>query len=269
MSGRRAADRRFEKVAIISDLHSVLMDRDAFSVFKQIYAENDFHRLVINGDLVDLPMLSSHTKKLDLIKPMAPEEVSLEDELDFTTDEILRPLNKAKKGKVPILIRLGNHDRRALRVLSSDASVLSKVLKQVARRGSPRLEDLLGLKEFNAEVSYKERDYLWHRFCLFHGQRTNVNRCRDNFYDFGQGTSGHTHKLAKYERQTDYGTAKWVESGCLRTITRIEYMDEGHLPNWQHGFVTVWFCKKSGEMYVKQHEIERGRCEFNGTVYSA
>jgi hypothetical protein len=108
------------------------------------------------------------------------------------------------------------------------------------------------------------------RFAVLHGTKTAKTRCEQYLRHFlCSGTSGHTHKLTRTTIPYYGGHFTWAESGCLRTIRKVEYLPGGHDPGGQHGFVTLWIDQDTGAMFLKGHEITDYRCEFQGVIYKA
>jgi len=265
----KCKDKRFYKVPIISDLHSQFLDERAFSIFLQIYKDNDFDQLIINGDLCDFPTISNFANRIETFNPNIPREYSLDEELDFVENEILKPLHKIKP-KIPILIRLGNHEKRFMRPIKGSSGAVSEILETSRRRGVTRLEDLLHLDRYNAKLSYKIVDIIKNRFAITHGTWLSKNRCEKYIHEYlMSGTSGHSHQDLNFSKTTYFGQIQWVESMCLRTIRDIEYMDEGYIPNWSQGFVDVWFEKGKREPHIRQHKFDDYKCYYKNKRYSA
>jgi len=265
---KRKGEDDYYKVVIISDPHAQFLDQKAFNLFLQIYTENKFDLLVCNGDFMDFPTLSSFAKRIETFNPYIIKEYSLGEEIDFVEKNILDPLHNAQKN-TPKLFRIGNHEKRFLRPVRDNATALSEILEECRKRGSTKLEELLHFDKYNTKISYRHTDILRGKFALIHGTHLGQNRCEKYLREFMMsGTSGHSHQGLRGEK-TIYGKQgiEWVESFCLRTIKNIEYMEEGMIPNWSHGFVTVWFKKGSDRMHIKQHKFNGYECEFHGKVY--
>lgn len=262
-------DSRFHKVAIISDLHSQFLDKKAFELFLKIYKDHNFDQLIINGDLCDFPTISSYASRIETFNPSIPKSYSLDEELDFVEKEILEPLHKAKP-KVPIMVRLGNHEKRFMRPPKNATNAVADILETSRRRGATRLEDLLHLSKYNAKLSYKFVDILKNKFVVTHGTWLSKNRCEKYIHEYlMSGTSGHSHQDLSFSKTTYTGQIQWVESMCLRTIKNIEYMEEGVIPNWSQGFVDVWFEKGRKEPHIRQHKFSDGyRCNYRNKSYS-
>lgn len=260
--------REYYKVAIISDLHSQFLDARAFELFLAIYRDHQYDLLVINGDLCDFPTLSRFAQRIETFNPTIVKNYSLGEELHFVEHNILAPLHKAHKD-VPILWRMGNHEKRFLRPVKDHSSALAEILEECREMGSTKLEGLLHTDKYNVKTSYRNVDILRNKFALVHGVHLGGNRCEKYLREYMMsGSSGHSHQGLRAEK-TIYGKPdiEWVESFCLRKIKDVEYMEEGYIPNWSHGFVDVWFEIGSGRAYVKQHKFNNYEAKYGDTIY--
>jgi predicted phosphodiesterase len=274
---RKPDNRRFLKWCVISDLHGPYLNEEAFSLFLQAFDGMDYDQLVILGDLIDGQRISSHSQRFEIMNPVKPKSMDFHEEVDYTIKHILKPLRKAQP-KIPILFIPGNHERRVIRALKGGGMAMEQLYEASARtRRSVHLDDLLQLDDFKIDMEYGEDNfgvyYLRHKgakVAMLHGYKTNVGR-QKAYLDYFQCNvlSGHTHRDGYLPRQTANGEIVACETMCLRTIKGIEYMDEGHDPGWKNGFVTIWIDKDTGQTWIKQQKIERGRLHFDGKVFSA
>ena len=273
MPRSKAKEKAFKKIFVASDFHSLFLDKRAFEVFLACLSENEADEIILNGDVMDIPMLMRADKQK--IIRTAPSFSFLE-EVEFTIHEILEPIRKAHK-KTPIVYKVGNHEDRAIRILRGNAPGLEQLVEAGIRKDRMRFESLLELDRLGIELSMGEngtgvdfRRMRGTRAAILHGARTSANRLKQNLaYYLCSGTSGHTHKMSSAEFPYYGGTFRWVESGCLRTIHNIEYMPHGADPGWQHGFVTIWQHRDTGQTFVKGHEISNYKLEFHGQTYEA
>ena len=102
----------FEKTIVLSDLHGVFVDPGAFSCVLQVVSEHPHDRLIINGDLLDLPKMMAEGKHK--LSPDA-DEITLVEEIEFIVENILQHLRKANK-KVEFVFKPGNHEDRLFRM---------------------------------------------------------------------------------------------------------------------------------------------------------
>lgn len=267
---------------VISDPHSTKLDQRAFSVAIAIYAENEFDKLMILGDLVDAFSLSTHKQRFSADS----DDASWLEEIDFTCEKILKPLadidaynaRYRHSGAREKICLFGNHCDRAIKVHMDSHGALKEIVKAGMKRDTLKLDRLLRFDEYGIEPFYGGEDgdgiymvrHRGQRLAMLHGTRTSANRLKQNLDMFQcHVLTGHTHKLESARKAYYGGYYIAMETGCLRTIRNVEYLPTGHIAGWAHGFVTVWIDKVTGQMFLKQHEIQDYKCEYKGVVYSA
>ena len=83
---------------IFSDCHGWLADLKALGAINQVLQHNHFDEVIINGDVLDLPYISRHTKKLfeDGILSGYTEVK----EVEYTHEQILKPLRLSTDAKI-------------------------------------------------------------------------------------------------------------------------------------------------------------------------
>lgn len=246
----------------------MFLDRKAWKVFLQVCEAYQPDRVIGNGDILDCSSISDHVKKVEMYWPELLQDYSFDYELDFTFDEILKPLRKAVP-KAKIELRLGNHEMRFLRPNRASAAALGEIHETCVKRKATQLEDLLKLDKIGATLSYKAIDNLYGTFTLIHGVKTNAGAAKANLLRYGSGTSGHSHRGNVAGQKMRGVQCSWWESCCLRTIENVEYLPHGDSPDWVQGFLSLTIKKSSGKFFCKQHLIINGECEFGGKVYSA
>jgi len=261
----------WERLLIFSDTHSVFLDRKAWKVFLQACELYKPDRVIGNGDILDCVGISEHAHKLDHLNPGIVEEYPFGYELDFTIEEILKPLRKAIGKDAKILLRLGNHCIRFLKPNRANAKALGDILDTCVKRKETTLEGLLKLSspKINAHLSYNGVDTLYNSFTLVHGVKTSPTAAKQNLMKYGSGTSGHTHRSNSWTQTIGGKLQGWYESGCMRTIKNIEYLPHGEQPEWANAFLSLVINKQTGTFFCKTHHIISGKCEFNGEVFSA
>lgn len=261
---------------MVSDLHGGYLYEPAFNLFMQAYTESDFDQLVLLGDLVDAQRASSHAQRFEIMNPVKPRAMDFHEEIDYTIENILKPLRNAHK-KTPIMFIPGNHERRVIRALKHGGPGIEQLYEASARtRRSVYFEDLLNFEEFGIKMEFGEDNYgvfyQRHRGAVvayLHGYKTNKNRL-SNYLDYFQCNvlTGHTHKGLIENRPTRSGVITAAETMCMRTTRGIEFMDEGHDPGWKNGFVTVWIHKVTGQVYIKQHEIVNDELIYKNQIFT-
>lgn len=261
----------WRRILIFSDVHSVFVDTKAWKVFLQVAASHEWDQCISNGDLLDCVTISEHAQKLALHSPEVIDDFPFAYELDFTRTQLLEPLRKALGSKTQLLLRLGNHEARFLRPNRANAKALAEILDTCARRGQTTLEGLLKLHKptINATLSYKAIDTLYGTFSLIHGVKTGPGAAKANLMRYGSGCSGHDHRANSHTQVIQGKLQGWWTSGCLRKTKNIEYLPMGDLADWANAFLTLTINQKTGHFFCKTHFIIDGKCEYNGTVYSA
>jgi predicted phosphodiesterase len=270
------AERDFFKPWVISDLHGFYVDKKAFSCVLQAMSENPVDVLYINGDLLDLPWLMSEGKH----KFSAEEDhVTVDEEIDFTVDHILKPLRKVLGKKVPIIFKPGNHEDRLLRMNASNTIGLREIVTAGLKRDRMKLTSMLRFDDLGITLDRGEKKQgrdtdttflrkRGDRGALIHGYLTAQNRLKKYLDTYlCSGTSGHTHAMKRETKPWYGGEFVWQESGCLCRMVNVEYLPIGKDTTWTHGFVTIWVNKYDGQLFVKGHEIKDYTLEFKGQIY--
>lgn len=249
------------KLLVLSDLHGVFLDNKAWNIVLEIIRNNTFDEIVLNGDILDFPFISKHDRKLFEVPVLQNYSEVLE--IEFTKKAILEPLREAAPN-AKIVFRLGNHEERLTQgKYTVAAERLAKLFKHY---NSAELDEMLDLKSFGIEYDPSEvRDYFG-LFEVVHGLSLAKTAPRNNINMYmGSGTSGHSHRLNSTYIRNKKSPYVWVESGCLRTIENVEYLNTAMVADWMQGFVTVTFDNEL--FFTKTHPIVNGSCEFNGVVY--
>lgn len=256
---------KWHRVLIGSDLHGPYLDRQAYRCFLAAASEFPFDQCILNGDVADFSQLSSHAKKVGAYQREFRDDISLEEEIYTIKGEILKPLRKALK-KVPVLMRLGNHDTRWLSVAENNPTALVELLKSMRKAESLYLEDVLDLARYGVRLSYNWVDTLFGTFTLIHGVKCSPGVAKANLLRYGSGTSGHSHRMNCWTQVMHNKLQGWWESGTLRTVEKVEYLPMGDKPDWAQGFLTLTINKETGTFFCTPHFIINGKCEVNGQL---
>lgn len=248
---------------VISDLHGVFLDEKAWQIMLSVIKNSSFDEIVLNGDILDFPLLSKHDKKLFAIPVMQNYSEVLE--IEFTKKVILKPLREAAPN-AKIVFRIGNHEERLTEgKYTVAAERLAKLFKHY---NSSEIEQMLELDKFDIEYDPSEVRNYFDRFDVVHGLSLAKTAPRNNINMYmGSGTSGHSHRANVTYIRNKKSPYVWIESGCLRTIDNVEYLPTAMVADWMQGFVTVVFDNDSDLFYAKMNPIVNGTCEFNGIVY--
>lgn len=272
------SEKDFVKTFVISDLHGVYLDKEAFSCVIQALSENSVDTLYINGDLLDLPWMMAGDKHKFSIDD---DHMPVDEEIDYTVMNILKPLRRAV-GKASIIFKPGNHEDRLFRINANNTVGLRELVIAGMKRDKMKLTSMLHFDELditldrgekkkgvNTDTTYLQKRKNGDRGCLIHGYLTGMNCLKKYLSTYlCSGTSGHTHSMRREVMSWAEGDYVWQESGCLCKKTGVEFLPIGKHATWTHGFVTMWLNKYDGQLFIKGHEIKDYSLEFKGQIYS-
>lgn len=251
------------RILVLSDIHGVFIDHKAWEVVLAIIANNTFDEIILNGDILDFPLISRFDKKLFDIPILKNYSETLE--IEFTKQVILQPL-KDLAPESRIIFRLGNHEERLTEGKYSVAA--ERIAKVFKNYNTSELDQMLELDKIGIEYDPSNVRNYFNQFDVVHGLSLSKNAPGKNIYEYmGSGTSGHSHRMNSTYIRNKHNSYVWVESGCLRTVDNVEYIPTAKVADWMQGFVTVVFDRDTDLFYVKSHPIIEGTCEFNGIVY--
>ena len=103
---KKIHDSKVYRVLFFSDPHGWLADLKVLRCIYEVLKDNYFDEVCINGDIMDLPYLSRHPKKL--FEDGILRGYSEVKEVEYTREQILKPLRLSTDAK--IRVRIGNHD---------------------------------------------------------------------------------------------------------------------------------------------------------------
>ena len=251
------------KLLVLSDIHGVFMDHKAWACTLSVIANNKFDEIVLNGDILDFPLISKHDKKLfDTEVMKGYSEVA---EIEFTKKYILQALREVAPD-TKIVFRLGNHEERLTQGKYAVAS--ERLAKLFKHYNTSELNQMLELNALNIEYDPSDVRTYFDQFEVVHGLSLAKTAPRNNINMYmGSGTSGHSHRLNCTYIRNKKNPYVWVESGCLRTVENVEYLPTAMVADWMQGFVTVTFDRTTDLFYAKTHPIVNGTVEFDGIVY--
>lgn len=231
-----------------------------------IVNNNKIDEIVLNGDVLDLPYLSRHTKKLFEVGIMKRySEVS---EIEFVKKYILGELRKATKAK--IVYRLGNHEERITAPYSLTKEQLERLNIVYDEYNTTDLDKMLELRSMGIEYDPTPVRTYYGVFDCVHGLSLAKSAPAKNIQEYmSSGTSGHSHRLNSTYITNKKSSYCWLESGCMRTRDAVEYLPTAKVADWANGFVQVVFDLSGRKplFYAKTHPIIEGKCEFNGVIY--
>lgn len=253
---------------VFSDTHGWFADLKVLGCINKILQTNHFDEVCINGDVIDLPYISAHSKKL--YNDGILNGYSEVEEIRYTTEQILKPLRLSTNAK--IRLRYGNHCDRIRKPFLLNKSQLASLAILYKTYETTKLDEMLKLDSM--DIISDESD-IFNYFGLFditHGLSLAKNAGERNIQSYmGSGTSSHTHRLNAKYYTTKKGMYVWVETGCTRLKEQVEYFPTGVISDWQHGFVHIHFYKQNGliKFNSQPYCIIDGQCYFNGKVHDS
>lgn len=265
---RKFFDQKLYKVLIFSDPHGWLADQSALRCINKVLQHHHFDEVMIAGDLVDLPYVSRHEKKLydeGILKGYS--EVG---EIEYTKEQVLKPLRASLPDSTSIRFIPGNHDERIIRPHLNSKGQLARLAVLNKEYKTTEFEVMLDFDKLGIQWDKKDVYEYFDKFTVVHGLSLAKTAAEKNIQEYmGSGASAHTHRLQnKYvtNRKNPY---VWFETGCTRVRTEVEYFPTGRIPDWQNGYVTITFYECGDEVYFfgENHAIVDGITEYNGVIY--
>lgn len=223
-------------ILIASDIHIPFQDALAVKQFINYCAKKQPEVIVLNGDVLDMFMLSRFTKG-EGRNPL--EEIT-------ECRQLLESL-RAVCPNALIYYVIGNHETRLERYVLNKAPELASLVEDVFT--------ILKVQDFKirgcASLTINDNLVLKHGTLL--GNKSGLSAIKEMEASYMSGCTGHTHRLCKYIARKSGRKFFWIETGCLCDLNP-EYMVN---PNWQQGFVSIEI--KNGKVHnAKVIEIENG-----------
>jgi len=259
-------------VVVLSDCHGKFVDPFARDVLLDVVRMVQPDGIVANGDMVDFPSVGRFTEI-----PGAGN-LSLQDELDFTREEIFRPLTEACPDAYRLYV-MGNHEQRLVRYLADTA-------KELADLRCLRWDRLLEIDEMGWELVFggnwlaprqgdrtKNVQRTWKVlhgcFVVTHGASIAKNAMDTELQRYGMsGTSGHTHRPGLWTMPTLAGKhLSWTSTGMLASFAvGKDYMAK--TPSaWTMGFAVFTIDTVSEVVIPHPIHISEDFAEFAGKIY--
>lgn len=224
-------------VVIASDIHIPFQDDGAVRSFIKYCKEKQPEVVVLNGDVLDMFMLSRFTKG-EGRNPL--EEMTM-------CQEFLDSLRKVVPN-TEIYYVIGNHENRLEKYVLTKAPELASLIEDVFTIIKTSDYRVRGC----ASVTFNDNFVCKHGTLL--GNKSGLSAIKEMENAYMSGATGHTHRLCKYIARKSGRKFVWLETGCLCSLNP-EYMIN---PNWQAGFAQLEF--KNGKLYnSKVIEIEKGK----------
>lgn len=224
-------------VVIASDIHIPFQDDAAVRSFVKYCKEKQPEVVVLNGDVLDMFMLSRFTKG-EGRNPL--EEMTM-------CQGFLDSLRKAVPN-ADIYYVIGNHENRLEKYVLTKAPELASLIEDVftiIKTSDYKVRGCASVT-FNDNFVCKHGTYI--------GNKSGLSAIKEMENSYMSGATGHVHRGIVYRARKAGRKFVWIETGCLCSLNP-EYCI---LPNWCQGFATVEF--KNGKVYkAKFLEIEKGK----------
>ena len=224
-------------VVIASDIHIPFQDDAAVRSFVKYCKEKQPEVVVLNGDVLDMFMLSRFTKG-EGRNPL--EEMTM-------CQGFLDSLRKAVPN-ADIYYVIGNHENRLEKYVLNKAPELASLIEDVftiIKTSDYKVRGCASVT-FNDNFVCKHGTYI--------GNKSGLSAIKEMENSYMSGATGHVHRGIVYRARKAGRKFVWIETGCLCSLNP-EYCV---LPNWCQGFATVEF--KNGKVYkAKFLEIEKGK----------
>lgn len=224
-------------VVIGSDIHIPFQDDRAVACFVKYCKEKQPEAIVLNGDVLDMFMLSKFTKG-EGRNPL--EEITM-----------CRGLFEMIRKACPtseIYYVIGNHENRLEKYVLSKAPELASLIEDVF--------SIIKTEDFKIRgcASLIINDNFVCKHGSYIGNKSGLSAIKEMENSYMSGATGHVHRGIVYRARKAGRKFVWIETGCLCDLNP-EYCV---LPNWCQGFATVEF--KDGKVYnAKFLEIEKGK----------
>lgn len=264
---KKLYDKKLYKLLIKSDAHGWLTDLTVQRCINKVLQNNRFDEVADLGDLADLPYVSRHEKKLfDSGILSGYSEIK---EVEYIKEQILSPLRASTDAKMRFIP--GNHDERITKPQLNSKGQLARLAVLFKEYKSTEYNKIFSFDEYGIEWDGKDYINWFDKLTGVHGLSLAKNAPEKNIYEYmGSGVSGHTHRL-QYKPITNRNNPYvWIECGCGRVRTEVEYFPTGRIPDWQHGFVVVNFYTVGDDIFFFAQPIQiiNGMCCYEGVVYS-
>ena len=224
------------RVLVCSDVHIPYQDNKAVDAFIDHAALTQPDVIVLNGDIIDMFMLSRFTKG-EGRNPLEEMEMCR---------KFLQCIRMACP-KAKIFYVIGNHETRLERYVLNKAPELASLIEDVFT--------IIKVSDFEVRGCASllvNNSFLFKHGTLL-GNKSGLSAIKEMENSYMSGASGHTHRLCKYIARKAGRKFVWIETGGLMSMNP-EYMVD---PNWQQGFAEIEF--KNGKLYkTNVYEIENG-----------
>lgn len=233
---------------VVSDIHSHYCDPFGERVFFDVLAITKPDVVVVNGDLVDFPEVSTH--------PQFPGHfgMSLGDEVEWARRFLAHI--RALLPDATIYFVVGNHEYRIVRYVADTARALHSLSPFDFDTSFGMTENQISLvcrSNFLApsrkrKASDVDQNWMCLRDCYYitHGTRCGPGAAAKEMQRYAtSGTSGHTHTPALVFGHSARGYTSWMTTPALANVAAVgrDYVHGPH--NWTMGFGVLSISPKS------------------------
>ncbi len=241
-----------EVVLRISDWHVPYEDPYMMAAAKALAKALQPHRIVFGGDLNDYFQLSRFNKGLERLD-------TLQDEIDQANEH--RADFRALCPNSVIDEEEGNHDERIRTYVQINARPLTS-LRALQPANLNRWTEL-EINPHGGNGFRLRRHFLSKHGTIVRGEAGATAKAELNAAGIS-GWSGHTHRLAPYEK-TGYVQREWWESGCLCRLDP-DYV-KGSVPNWRSGCLVGLFSTKTDSFAIEPVYRFDNHLVYGGKLY--
>lgn len=240
---RKLRDKRGEKIAVvISDTHSQFLDPFAWRVAQDVVREAQPDLIVLNGDIVDFPLLSRHRNL-----PGSASSLNVQSEISFVRNNVFKKL-RSLAPDATITWHLGNHEIRLIHYIADRATALASL-------ECLHFSNLFGIEEFEIDLVFggnffhpraadtkdairKTYRVYWDSFVASHGVSIAKDAARQELVRFGlSGTSGHTHRpQSVYVPTLACLSANWTSTGMMCSEAVGQHYVASGVSGWTKAF---------------------------------
>ena len=224
-------------VVIASDIHIPFQDKAAVKAFLSYVKGKQPEIIVLNGDVLDMFMLSRFTKG-EGRNPL--EEIKM-------CQALLATLRSTCPNS-EIFYVIGNHETRLEKYVLNKAPELASLIEDVF--------SIIKVEDYNVRgcASLTINDNFVMKHGTYIGNKSGLSAIKEMENAYMSGATGHVHRLSTYRARKAGRKFVWIETGCLCDLNP-EYCVN---PNWCQGFAVVEF--KDGKLYKADClEIEKGK----------
>lgn len=256
---------------VCSDVHSMHCDPFARFAFMRAVEIVSPDVVVVNGDLVDFPSISSHSK------PPGHFHMSLQDELDWARDFLGDVRRRAPEATIYFVI--GNHEYRLVRYLADTAPALAS-LRALS------FDQIFGLDEFEVSLvcrsnflaasdAARRKDLaenwvvIGGCYVATHGTSCAKFAAANELGHFAMsGTSGHTHRPQIFHGNTlGTGPISWMSTPMMCHHSDGRDFVHGPTP-WTMGFGQFSIIPEKRAVSQSVVQVHEDACVFAGVHMS-